>query len=475
MIARLLRFVLPALACVVFAAPALAAAVGTAFTYQGKLEKAGAAATGAHDFQFSLFDAATAGTQVGSTLTVTGVAVANGVFTVTLDFGAGAFAGQARWLQIAVKGSADAAYTTLTPRQSLAPAPYAMYALSSPGGGASQWAMLGDGQDLVHSTGGVGFTGRSSPFTGAGNGVFIEGGYPTGGYIFAFDYATNTTRPLILQSPGNVVGIGTTAPVAKLEVSGQGRFSNNGRLNDPLGYPAALYAIGHTGNPLANGTVSMGLYAASEGDRGVWGLSNSDLGVVGDNLNKGNSGWLGGITEGVYGQATALQSYGARFTHTVAGGVSLRVDGVAQVKTLQILGADLAERFPVRERDVEPGTVVMIAEGSDGALRVCDEAYSSRVAGVVSGANGLDAAVVLAGAEYDRADRATVAMSGRVWVKCDASSGAIRAGDLLTTSPRAGHAMRAADRERAYGAVLGKAMTSLETGTGLVLVLVNLQ
>ena len=66
-------------------------------------------------------------------------------------------------------------------------------------------------------------------------------------------------------------------------------------------------------------------------------------------------------------------------------------------------------------------------------------------------------------------------MSGRVWVRCDASAGPIRPGDLLTSSACAGLAMRAVDHDRAYGAILGKAMTSLETGTGLVLVLVSLQ
>ncbi len=66
-------------------------------------------------------------------------------------------------------------------------------------------------------------------------------------------------------------------------------------------------------------------------------------------------------------------------------------------------------------------------------------------------------------------------MMGRVYVKCTAENGAIQAGDLLTTAGTRGHAMRADDPDRSFGAVIGKAMTSLEDGTGLVLVLVNLQ
>jgi hypothetical protein len=68
-----------------------------------------------------------------------------------------------------------------------------------------------------------------------------------------------------------------------------------------------------------------------------------------------------------------------------------------------------------------------------------------------------------------------VALTGRVYVWADASNGAIVPGDLLTTSDIPGHAMKVMDYEQAQGAILGKAMSSLETGTGLVLILVSLQ
>jgi hypothetical protein len=68
-----------------------------------------------------------------------------------------------------------------------------------------------------------------------------------------------------------------------------------------------------------------------------------------------------------------------------------------------------------------------------------------------------------------------VAMTGRVWCRADAAGGPIRRGDRLTTSPTPGHAMRVSDESRAPGGVIHKAMTGLEAGTGLVLVLVNLQ
>lgn len=78
--------------------------------------------------QFSLYDALAAGTQIGSTVTKSGVTVTNGLFTTELDFGASPFAGEKRYLEIAVKCGVDAGYTTLAPRQQLTAVPYAVYA-----------------------------------------------------------------------------------------------------------------------------------------------------------------------------------------------------------------------------------------------------------------------------------------------------------------------------------------------------------
>jgi hypothetical protein len=68
-----------------------------------------------------------------------------------------------------------------------------------------------------------------------------------------------------------------------------------------------------------------------------------------------------------------------------------------------------------------------------------------------------------------------VALSGRVYCWADAAYGAIEPGDLLTTAPTPGHAMKVTEPIKAHGATLGKAMTSLKEGRGLVLVLVTLQ
>lgn len=120
--------------------------LGTAFTYQGRLNDGGGPASGSYDVQFKLFDAASGGSQVGSTVTLTSVAVANGLFTVGLDFGA-AFTGSKRWLEIGVRLAGGGAFAVLTPRQELTPSPNATFAslAGSVAPGAVGTAQLADG------------------------------------------------------------------------------------------------------------------------------------------------------------------------------------------------------------------------------------------------------------------------------------------------------------------------------------------
>jgi len=109
----------------------VAQAQTTQFTYQGRLTDSSLPANGSYDFQFRLFDALAAGAQVGGTLSPTNVAVANGVFTVTLDFGAPVFPGANRFLDISVRLAGGGAFTQLTPRQPITSTPYTVRALSA--------------------------------------------------------------------------------------------------------------------------------------------------------------------------------------------------------------------------------------------------------------------------------------------------------------------------------------------------------
>jgi hypothetical protein len=158
---------------------------------------------------------------------------------------------------------------------------------------------------------------------------------------------------------------------------------------------------------------------------------------------------------------------------TTSPAAKLDVAGTARAEVVEITGADVAEKFPVSE-DVRPGMVVAIDPGNPGQLCLARGVHNRCVAGVVSGANGLSAGAVL-GNLPGQENSPPVALSGRVWVYCDATDQPIAPGDLLTTSDTPGHAMKVTDHSAAQGAILGKAMTSLEEGRGLVLVLVSLQ
>ena len=115
--------------CLLPTAPCLAASpTGTAFTYQGRLNDAGQPANGAYDLRFALFDTAQAGAGVGVVVTNVSTPVVNGLFTVTLDFGLGVFTGDARWIEIGVRTNGAASFLTLAPRQTLTPAPQALFA-----------------------------------------------------------------------------------------------------------------------------------------------------------------------------------------------------------------------------------------------------------------------------------------------------------------------------------------------------------
>jgi hypothetical protein len=153
-------------------------------------------------------------------------------------------------------------------------------------------------------------------------------------------------------------------------------------------------------------------------------------------------------------------------------------DGRTTVNVLEITGgSDLSEQFDIHtaERDAVPGALVSIDPEHPGQLTLSRESYDRRVAGIISGAGGIQTGMLM-GQEGSQADGSyPVALSGRVYCWADASNSPIEPGDLLTTSDIPGHAMKVTDYTRAQGAAIGKAMSSLDEGQGLVLVLITLQ
>lgn len=135
-------FALPLLGILMLmSSPSSAEQSATAFTYQGRLSDGASAANGLYDLQFSIYDAASSGSAVGGPLTVSSVRVADGLFVVTLDFGSSAFTGNARWLDIGVRTNGGSAFTSLSPRQLIAPTPLALYAANSGSAGVAMSAV----------------------------------------------------------------------------------------------------------------------------------------------------------------------------------------------------------------------------------------------------------------------------------------------------------------------------------------------
>ncbi|MEI6235101.1 MAG: hypothetical protein WCT04_18750 [Planctomycetota bacterium] len=167
----------------------------TEFTYQGQLRQDTLPANGSYDLKFALFDAATSGNQISSTLSLPNVTVTNGLFTVSLDYGVKAFSGADRWLEVQVQPAGGASYTTLTPRQKLTATPYAL-ALPNLRTEASQ-----NGPTFLSAN----VIGGASVNTVGANvtGVVIAGGGATNG----FPQTINANYSVIGGGYSNTVGV----------------------------------------------------------------------------------------------------------------------------------------------------------------------------------------------------------------------------------------------------------------------------
>lgn len=214
---------------------------------------------------------------------------------------------------------------------------------------------------------------------------------------------------------------------------------------------------------------------------GVFGHSTQGTGVTGRSVSYNGvkaitqSNAHAALAAGNDGGGPALYARGGTLGVAAVFRGNVAVQSLGTGATILELGEglDYSEGFYVSDAaSVYPGMVLVIDPDNPGWLRISREAYDRRVAGIVSGANGLGSGVHLGGDEFDYG----VALAGRVYCRVDGAYGAISPGDLLTSSPTPGYAMVATDRSRAQGAILGKAMESLPAGAqGEILVLVSLQ
>ena len=262
----------------------------------------------------------------------------------------------------------------------------------------------------------------------------------------------------------------------------------------------AAGVIGH-----AHAADGRGVYGESGNGTGVWGFSSAGNGVRGESAAEGGAG-IFGVAEakgagGVIGHAHAVDGrgvYGESGNGTGVWGFSKAGNGVFGASEqgigicgkggrlagffegdvevtgdIRLINADCAEDFDVSGAvKVEPGTVMVL--GHEGALSESQAAYDKRVAGVISGAGNYKPGIVL-DKQQTAGNRQPVALMGKVFCKVDAQFGAIEVGDLLTTSPTPGHAMKTNDPFKAFGAVIGKALRPLNEGQGLIPILIALQ
>ena len=207
---------------------ASASAQTSSFTYQGKLSDGGIPASGNYDLQFTLWDSVSGGTQVGTPQTVSTVAVSNGIFTVSIDFGASAFPGANRFLEIGARVSGGGSFTVLSPRQQITSTMYAVRSLNAGGADSLTSACAGCVTDTnINSVAGSKVSGalpvsavpggsgsyiQNTTTTQAGSNFNISGNGTAGGTLSGNTINTTTQYNLggssILRAPGQSTLIG---------------------------------------------------------------------------------------------------------------------------------------------------------------------------------------------------------------------------------------------------------------------------
>jgi hypothetical protein len=522
-------------------------AQSTDFTFQGHLTDNGDLANGLYDFRFELFDADTNGASLGIG-TRPATEVTNGIFTVTLGFGAGFDDGEDRWLEIGVRTNGGGAYTTVIPRRRVTSAPYAITSKNLSGvlPSAGLSGTYSEGVDLVNvanqisgtfSGDGAGLTGihsldaadgnpadalwvnnpgnvgigtvspdntlhvhKGSAGAVAGNanaplvvenagtcwvsilspaanerGVLFGddvGGSATGGIVFnnadttnglQFRVNGNSTR-MVIDAEGDV-GIGTTGPVSPLHVAGVIRSDTEVNVGTTVQIRAT--ESGTDGADLllrdAMGLITINLDAGRlEGGSTLFMANGNGVTTVSIDSDQTDAAYMS-LMKADGSEGIVLDADNAIGGSLVAAQI-MRITG----------GADIAEPFRISGESPRPGMVVSIDPSQPGQLTLSHAAYDRKVAGVISGAGGVHTGLMLGQAGSLASGDHPVALSGRVYCWCDSVNGQIEPGDLLTTSTVPGHAMKVTDFDLSSGAVVGKAMTRLDSGRGLVLVLVNL-
>jgi hypothetical protein len=321
----------------------------------------------------------------------------------------------------------------------------------------------------------------------------------------------------IVQVPGPRIGIGPGAaqsgdPTAKLEVRTSFpvafravniSFEGNAVMGDTFGrFSAAVQGFAHNGgtgvqaisvgaedNGITEPQTAIGLFAHASAFQGFGGAvaivgQVSDLcvdpGPTPDPLPRCAGARFrsdsGRAPAAIFQAGTASGAVGDIMVGETGSSRVFRVDGAGNIFAAKynVGGADFAESLPPAQQDAryEPGDLLVIG-AADMSVEPSSAPYSTRVAGIYSTKPG----VVASTHSMDDPRLATeipVAVVGVVPCKVTAENGPIRSGDLLVSSSLPGHAMRATDRSKMLGAVVGKALQPLNANSGVIQVLITL-
>ncbi len=323
-----------------------ALAQGTAFTYDGLIQKGAAPQSGTFNFTFALYSGATGGSPIAGPITLNNVAVKTGAFTVILDFGGAVWNGQVVWLEIGVQGNGDSGFNTLSPRQEMTPTPYAIYAESANNLTTTlSFAQLTgtiDNSQLAHSSitlnPGSGLMGGGTVSLGGNTSLGIANGGVNNSMLANPNITINTSGSLSGGGPVALGGSITLTGSGVTSLTGSDGITvspGSGNLTLGLGNTLTLigtspFAIKAGGFSLAYVDNNQNYYAGLAGGSGAGGAANIAIG--GNSFENNFSGsyntaygvnTLDNNLSGSYNSATGINSLfnNGSGSYNVANGV----------------------------------------------------------------------------------------------------------------------------------------------------------
>ena len=297
-------------------------------------------------------------------------------------------------------------------------------------------------------------------------------------YVSASTSTSTTVSPSPITVSGSNVGIGMTSPTTALQVNGTvtatGLSSSGLNVNSTVAGAIAGY--------FNSATVDSNIVLQGDNSQAYWITGgNNILKIGGNGGNEPASGainvlWNGNVGIGTTNPGAKLEVSGSLKLTANSGGAITFQDGTTQstAYTGVTCGGDYAESVDVTgsRTNYEPGDVLVIDPDVSGKFLKSADPYSTSVSGIYSTKPGT---VGRRQTTAKSPDEVPMAVVGIVPAKVSAENGPIKRGDLLVSSSKIGYAMKGTDRSRLVGAVIGKAMGNLDTGTGVIEVLVTLQ